>query len=61
MQEVPDELKIDSKYLTPKSPNLCMGLYNNYREASIFPNTDENLDNMCVTKAEKIYVKSKSE
>jgi hypothetical protein len=57
MNDVPEELKIDSKYLPPKGSNICRDLFYAYKMAELIPTGDENLDNNFLTKEEKHYIR----
>ena len=45
MNDVPEALKVDSKFMPPKGSLICMDLFHKYREAKIVPSGDEYLDN----------------
>jgi hypothetical protein len=45
MNDVPEELKIDSKYLPPKGSSICRDLFYAYKMAELMPTGNENLDN----------------
>ncbi len=57
MNDVPEELKIDSKYLPPKGSNICMGLFSEYKMAELLPTGDENFYNDFLSKEEKHYMR----
>jgi ribosome biogenesis protein Nip4 len=62
MSDIPEELEVDKKFLPPRDCLIhMMSLFNEYRNAELFPREDENLENSFLSKEEKIYIRLNGE